>query len=503
MARIGLAGPTYLSQSYLADNERTVNWFPEVIESQRGPASVVLYPTPGTRSQATSGSPVTGMIEAQGKLIAAFSSVTTGIASVNNYNSALNNIGGWAIPGDGKKVYFAASPTQLLMVSAGTGSVATIGVLSAYESIYDHGFPADVVPIMCDYSDGYFVILGDDGRFYISGLNDALSWNSLDSTTQSATADLPIALAIHRREIWLFGSKSTQVFWDSGAASFPFQAVESGTISHGIAAIHSHCSIDNSIFWLASNEHGKAEVMKSDGYNPKKISTYPIDNLIQAYTDVSDAVGWSYQMSGHNFYVLNFPTANHTWVYDDSTNQWHEWLMWNLNNGQFDAHVGICHAVAFGNHYIGSRVDGFAKISMSYCSDNALSGGTQAYAYTHRLRQCAPMSNDDQKTFYRSLRLKADVAQIPTDATDLSRLSASWPNGPDIILQTSNDGGVRFGNERKKKMGKIGETRKVMKWKRLGYAINRVYRLTANAPVPYRLIEAYSGAELGFNDDEA
>ena len=47
MARIGLIGPSYSSQSVIADCQRTMNWYPESIESGQGKSQLALYPTPG------------------------------------------------------------------------------------------------------------------------------------------------------------------------------------------------------------------------------------------------------------------------------------------------------------------------------------------------------------------------------------------------------------------------------------------------------------------------
>lgn len=49
MTRIKLTGGSYESQSVNADCQRTVNWYPEKIESGDGNTDVALYPSPGTK----------------------------------------------------------------------------------------------------------------------------------------------------------------------------------------------------------------------------------------------------------------------------------------------------------------------------------------------------------------------------------------------------------------------------------------------------------------------
>ena len=55
MTRIKLPGPSYTSQSVNADAQRTVNLYPEKIESGDGNTDIALYPTPGLRKFAQFG----------------------------------------------------------------------------------------------------------------------------------------------------------------------------------------------------------------------------------------------------------------------------------------------------------------------------------------------------------------------------------------------------------------------------------------------------------------
>jgi hypothetical protein len=54
--------------------------------------------------------------------------------------------------------------------------------------------------------------------------------------------------------------------------------------------------------------------------------------------------------------VLNFPTEDQTWVYDASTNLWHERGSWD--GVDFTVLPVRCHAYAFGRHLVGGRSTG-------------------------------------------------------------------------------------------------------------------------------------------------
>jgi hypothetical protein len=61
---------------------------------------------------------------------------------------------------------------------------------------------------------------------------------------------------------------------------------------------------------------------------------------------------------------------------------------------------------------------------------------------------------------------------------------------PQIILRVSNDGGFTWGNERQASMGKMGDYKKLVRWRRLGRSNNRAYQVICTEPVFVALIAA-------------
>ena len=45
--RFGFVGPSYTSQSPIADDQQAMNWYPELLESGKGKNYAAYYPTPG------------------------------------------------------------------------------------------------------------------------------------------------------------------------------------------------------------------------------------------------------------------------------------------------------------------------------------------------------------------------------------------------------------------------------------------------------------------------
>ena len=84
--------------------------------------------------------------------------------------------------------------------------------------------------------------------------------------------------------------------------------------------------------WLGPNDQGLPIVWRASNYLPQRVSNHYVERQIQSYSTVSDATAYAYQEQGHTFYVLNFPTAGATWVWDVLTGVWHERGYWNARH---------------------------------------------------------------------------------------------------------------------------------------------------------------------------
>jgi hypothetical protein len=104
----------------------------------------------------------------------------------------------------------------------------------------------------------------------------------------------------------------------------PLQRIQGAFNELGCAAPYSVAKMDNGLFWLGRDRRGEGIVYRANGYSGVRISTHAVEWQIQQYADMSDAIAYTYQQDGHSFYVLVFPSANTTWVYDAATQAWHE-----------------------------------------------------------------------------------------------------------------------------------------------------------------------------------
>jgi len=473
---VGFIGPTYSLPSLNADCQRAVNLYPELDETGQGNEREVasFASAPGISALLTlSTTPIRGAYEASnGTLYAVAGNKLYSISST------------WVATSLGT---LSTSSGQVSMADDGFNLIIVDGTYG-----YDWNFSGATFTVISDpnfyasdfvaYIDSYFIFNKNGTQtFYISSLPSGTATDNIafsgDVASAEGSPDNLIALMAVHRDLWLFGDSSTEVWFDSGANSFPFEQIQGAFIEYGCAAKWSAAKLANTVFWLGKDEHGQGVVVMANGYQPQRISNHAVEFALQSYSTIADAVAWTYQENGHSFYVLNFPTADATWVYDTTTNMWHERAY--TSNGVLHRHRGFCHAFAYETHVVGDWQNGkLYKLSTSLFDDDG--------APMTRMRVSPHLSKDMTRIFYSDFQLDME-AGVGIDGSGQG-------TDPQAILQFSNDGGHTWSNEKWASMGKIGQTKWRAIWRRLGQARDRVFKVTITEPVKVRLI----GAELNF-----
>ena len=431
MSRFGLVGPTYQSQSPLASADFCMNWYPEIIETGMGKSQVTLYPTPGLSVFATLPGPsVPAMYQINGRLFA---------KSGPNLIEPLSNGGfnTWgAILDDGLPASFASSPQQLLIASAGAAYVFNLQT-NTLTQIPPATFPGPVS--LVSFIDGFFLaLIAGSQQIFASALLDATTWPPLSTTIVSVFPDNLLSMIATHRELVLFGLKSTVVYDDTGNFPFPFDVNPSGFIEQGTIARFSPVRLDNSVFWLGGDERGAPIAWRAQGYSPIRVSTHAVEFVWQGYAVVSDAISYSYQDQGHTFWVIFFPSANATWVYDAATNMWHQRGFWNINKAAFDAHHSQCHAFIFGKHLVGDWSSGnLYQMAIPFQTGGTWNFAADAGKDIRRVRRAPHISTEDQWIFHSQLQVSVETGLGPQPPLQGSTVGTQVPLS--LTLRDSNN----------------------------------------------------------------
>jgi hypothetical protein len=352
----GFIGGSYQGRSLIPNSERTVNFFPELLQPGTPKSPIALHGTPGYRVFGQTGgvAPVRALFHQDGRAFAVAGSAfyeLTSAGAMTNRGVLASDTNPATISSNG------VGGNQLFITAGGKGYVFNLkeNTLSAITS---EGFPEPV--LMGAFSDGYFFALegGDAARFFLSSLEDGTTWDALDVAQPSASSNALRAFAIDHRELHLFGQHTIEVWYNSGEAGFPFTPIQGVFVENGILAPWSVAKLDNMIYWLGRNERGGGVLWKMQGYTPQRVSTHAVEFRLAQYPRLAEAIAWVYEDEGHAFYLLYVPDSDVTWVYDVAIGLWHERAVWDTRYSVFRPDVGRCHCYAFGKHLVGDRQSG-------------------------------------------------------------------------------------------------------------------------------------------------
>ena len=507
-----ILGSSYVARSVNAADNRMINLFPEVIP-EGGKEPGFLNRAPGLELLQTIGSgPIRALWAHQTNGSDFYVVSGTEVYKLTSTSATPVKLGDII---DGGPVSIADNGTQLFFACNGPSYIYNEAT-NEFKQITDPDFPGAVTVA---YLDGYFVFNEPNSqRVWVTQLLDGSSIDPLDFASAEGSPDGLVAINVDHREAWLFGTDSVEVWYDSGNADFPLTRIQGAFNEIGCVAAFSVAKLDNSLFWLGTDARGQGIVYKANGYTGQRVSTHAIEYAIAQYGNISDALAYTYQQEGHGFYVLTFPSADATWVYDAATQAWHERA--GFVNGAFTRHRSNCQCNFGGETIVGDFENGnIYKYTLDVYSDN---GDPQKWLRSWRAIPTG--QNTLKRTAQHSLQLDAEsgvglngftteqVFFLVTQAGDnlitengnylATDITSSVIADPQVMLRWSDDAGHNWSNEHWTSMGGIGRFGQRIMWRRLGMTTrirDRVYEVSGTDPVKIAIM----GAELHMSPTNA
>lgn len=471
MISIPFCGPAYQSDSLAISAQTCRNLYPEINQSD-SKVVVALKPTPGLKLFATltGGGAMRGLYTASnnrffGVCGNTLSEITSdGTITVRGTINSFEEI-----------VRMSDNGLELVVIDQKSGEGWTFNFsTNVFEQITDATYPGG--SHVAFLNQRFIVNKPTTQQFYWSDLADGRTWDGANVATAEGSPDKINSLISLGSELWVFGDQSFEVFYDTGST---FARIQGTHNDIGCASPDSVAKSDSNVFWVGGDDNGHGVVYMNEGYRPRRISNHAIEQTIQRYSKLDDAIGFCYQQLGHEFYVLNFPTASTTWVYDLTTNMWHERNYTDSDNNHFMTR-GIVQDFFNGEVYVGDWLSSnIYELDPDTTTDNG--------DLIHRERAAPHIWNNLDRVFYKSFQLDIQVA--------VGRNGDGQDSNPQVSLEVSNDGGNTWGNEDWKPAGKLGEYLTRLKWNRMGSSRNRVYRIKMTDPVVWVVLGAYTEIE--------
>ena len=468
--RTPILGSSYVTRSTNAADARMVNLFPEIIP-EGGKEPAFLSRTPGLTSYATIGSgPIRGLYQLNDILY---------VVSSNEFYSVTPDlvvtlIG--EVSGTSGSVSIADNGTQIFIACNGPSFIYN-SVTEDFAQINDGDFAGAVT---VSYLNGYFVFNEPNSqKIWVTSLLEGTSIDPLDFASAEGSPDKVVGGIADHKEYWVFGENTTEVWYGSGAADYPLSPIQGAFNEIGCLSPYSLAKMDNGVFWLGRDNRGQGIVYRANGYTGERISTHAVEWQIQQYDDLENTIGYTYQQDGHSFYVLIFTGADTSWVYDVSTQVWHERA--SFKNNRFTRHQSNCQVFFNGLNVVGDyETNDLYYFDMTKFSDNG-----QPLKALRSWRALPTGSNTLKRTAQHSLQL---------DCKSGVGLNTGDFMNPQVILRWSDDAGHTWSFENSKSLGLLGQYGTRVIWRRLGMTTklrDRVYEISISDPVQLVILGAH------------
>lgn len=462
MADIQLATQSYRSASKRLSTQRLLNAY---AEAQPGDAKspVAVFGAPGVDDFVTCGSgPIRGGFEVGGVAYVVsgqsfYSFDATGTATL--LGAGITGAGPVSIEGNG---------FEIVIVNGSAGWVYTTGT-GIFAQITDADFnAANTVTFL----NGYFIFdhVGTN-QFFLSDLYDGEAYSALDFASAESSPDGVLSVCANQSVLILFGEKTSELWSHTGALSFPFQPYTGSTIARGIAAPLAFAKEDNVVFFLGEDRRFYRLV----GNQPVRVSTHALEAEWERYGVIDDAFCFTFGAGGHKFIVLKFPTAETVFVCDVTTGfRWHERVSYDASGSEPPWRVNAAFT-AYGYTFLGDANSGkVGKVNpTTYTEFGDVLPMTMVFPTIH---------GDGKRVFMPEFEIEVETGV---------GLASGQGEDPQYMLDYSDDGGRTWSAAQTwRSAGKIGETRKRLRWNRLGSFYERTMRLQITDPVQRAVIKA-------------
>ncbi len=485
----GFIGDSYRGRSERFNASETINMYPEMNEASLSQAKLEqvasLISVPGKQLRWDSynlESNVRGMWQPSNSPNIAFAVIGSSVYKITagmDENGKYTNVAlmaGQLMTTTGN-VCLSDNGLQVVIVDGEYGYWMDIGGTTVTRITDGHFYPAATV----DYLDGYFIFnRSGTTECFFSNIN-AITFPELNTFKKVSSSDNVVGIKVNVGQIYLFGEKATEVWYNAGGSPTPFARVPSKYIPFGCVAPLTIQNLNGTIFWLGRDTNGSGVVYMLQGDAAVRVSTHAIEfNIQQAGPDLSQAHAYTQQIDGHLFYCLQIPGLDKTWCFDALRPAWH--ARQTIRDGVASRDRANNHMFFNGEHIVGDDREG----KLFALDFEQFTDGEYPLARIRQLPHCA---NNLDRVFYELMEVDFRFG--------VGNVGPGYASEPVAVLNISDDGGLTFGPDIPMSIGKMGDYLIRAQWWRLGVSTDRVFRVTVSDPVKVQMLSATLSITLG------
>lgn len=315
--RVPISFPLSLARgrSSLAGMSGLVNCYAEPVKGE-GRTRVAVYPMPGRELFSTIGG---GSVRGQ--------------ADFGAYHAATVGDNLYTIESDGTATDRGEiEGTDRVDMDFNGAQLFVAGTIKSYTYVPSSASLAEVTDsdflgaTSCASLNGYTITtVPNSDQFQWFNLRDATSVDALDFATAESNGDINVAVRVANEDVYLFGKKTIEPFYNSGNPNQQFEARSVPPMEIGCLSRDSIVLADTAFVWVGRDgKSGGIGVYRMvGGYTAKKISTPAVDRFLEEFpadnVDTIEAI--AFQWYSHLFYVLRLPGVV-SLFYDLASDQW-------------------------------------------------------------------------------------------------------------------------------------------------------------------------------------
>jgi hypothetical protein len=312
----------------------------------------------------------------------------------------------------------------------------------------------------------FFAAISGKNEVQFSAISDATSYGANDFFSAEEDADNVVGCVTKKSVLWVFGERSVEAWQTSTDSSLPVRKIQGATLERGCSSVNSISTVDEYTAWLADD----GTVRMLVGSQMTKISDLELERKIRGsaktagFTKSDDAIGFWIDGPVHKRYVLTFPTADFTWVYDLGTGLSHELTSEGIGRWRGNAAVSAFDTILIGS-YDTNEIWEYDPQTFDESGDDL-----------------AAELVSDSISFPMNVTIPLIEVEMETGVGILSGQGSD----PEMLVYYSKDGGETFTQASSVKLGEIGQYTKRVPLRQFGRLVRHndfVLKLRVTDPV--------------------